>query len=196
LKNSAARTATAALNGIGSLLGSNKMSRLESENRQLHGEVAELKESIEQMRTDMQKMRDSYTAEQLRVSEQHQREIGNFRRIIDKAKEWFPILAEFLRIERICRSVGLSERHTDELLQGKVLVVTGKLFSDEYKRSFTVEKVRLKVGREERDGKTVLDLLVDRVPIAAWFKEKWEKVSINRFRRNEMTIQKERGVRL
>lgn len=196
LKNSAARTATAALNGIGSLLGSNKMSRLESENRQLHGEVAELKESIGQMRTDMQKMRDSYTAEQLRVSEQHQREIGNFRRIIDKAKEWFPILAEFLRIERICRSVGLSERHTDELLQGKVLVVTGKLFSDEYKRSFTVEKVRLKVGREERDGKTVLDLLVDRVPIAAWFKEKWEKVSINRFIRNEMTIQKERGVRL
>ena len=196
LKNSAARTATAALNGIGSLLGSNKMSRLESENRQLHGEVAELKESIGQMRTDMQKMRDSYTAEQLRVSEQHQREIGNFRRIIDKAKEWFPILAEFLRIERICRSVGLSERHTDELLQGKVLIVTGKLFSDEYKRSFTVEKVRLKVGREERDGKTVLDLLVDRVPIAAWFKEKWEKVSINRFRRNEMTIQKERGVRL
>lgn len=53
LKNSAARTATAALNGIGSLLGSNKMSRLESENRQLHGEVAELKENIGQMRTDM-----------------------------------------------------------------------------------------------------------------------------------------------
>ena len=196
LKNSAARTATAALNGIGSLLGSNKMSRLESENRQLHGEVAELKESIEQMRTDMQKMRDSYTAEQLRVSEQHQREIGNFRRIIDKAKEWSPMLAEFLRIERICRSVGLSERHTDELLQGKVLVVTGKLFSDEYKRSFTVEKSRLQVGREERDGKTILDLLVDRVPIAVWFKEKWEKVSVNRFRKKEMTIQNERGVRL
>lgn len=196
LKNSAARTATAALNGIGSLLGSNKMSRLESENRQLHGEVAELKENIGQMRTDMQNMKDSHTAERLRASEQHQREIGNLRRIVDKAKEWFPMLAEFLKIERLCRSVGLSEKYTDELLQGKVLVVTGKLQSEEYRRSFAVEKVRLKVGREERDGKTVLDLLVDRVPIAAWFKEKWEKVSINRFRRNEMTIQKERGVRL
>ena len=196
LKNSAAKTATAALNGIGSLLGSNKMSRLESENRQLHGEVAELKESIGQMRTDMQKMRDSHTAEHLRASEQHQREIGNFRRIIDKAKEWFPMLAEFLRIERICRSVGLSEKHTDELLQGKVLVVTGKLWSEEYKRSFAVEKSRLQVGREERDGKTILDLLVDRVPIAVWFKEKWEKVSVNRFRKKEMTIQNERGVRL
>ena len=175
LKNSAARTATAALNGIGSLLGSNKMSRLESENRQLHGEVAELKENIGQMRTDMQNMKDSHTAERLRASEQHQREIGNLRRIVDKAKEWFPMLAEFLKIERLCRSVGLSEKYTDELLQGKVLVVTGKLRSEEYRRSFTVEKARLQVGREERDGKTVLDLLVDRVPIATWFKEKWER---------------------
>ena len=60
------------------------------------------------------------------------------------------MLAEFFRIERLCRSVGLSERHTDELLQGKVLVVTGKLHSDEYRRSFAVEKARLQVGREER----------------------------------------------
>ncbi|QUB92438.1 plasmid recombination protein [Prevotella denticola] len=175
LKNSAAKTATAALNGINSLLGGNKVNRLESENRQLHDEVTELKGSIEQMRTDMQKMKDIHTAEQLRASERHEREVGNLRRIIDKAKEWFPMLAEFLRIERLCRSVGLSERHTDELLQGKVLIVTGKLRSEEHKRSFAIEKARMQVGREERDGKTVLDLLVDRVPIARWFKEQWEK---------------------
>lgn len=94
LKNSATKTATAALNGINSLLGGNKVSRLESENRQLHGEVAELKESIGQMRTDMQKMKESHVAERLRASEQHQREIGNLRRI-DKAKEWFPCLPSF-----------------------------------------------------------------------------------------------------
>lgn len=143
LKNSAAKTATAAFNGINSLLGGNRVSRLESENRQL------------------------------RASERHEREVGNLRHIIDKAKEWFPMLAEFLKIERLCRSVGLSERHTDELLQGKVLVVTEKLRSDEYRRSFTVEKARLQVGREERNGKTVLELLVDKVPIAHWFKELW-----------------------
>lgn len=192
LKNSATKTATAALNGINSLLGGNKVSRLESENRQLHGEVAELKESIGQMRTDMQKMKESHVAERLRASEQHQREIGNLRRIIDKAKEWFPMLAEFFRIERLCRSVGLSERHTDELLQGKVLVVTGKLHSDEYRRSFAVEKARLQVGREERDGKTVLDLLVDKVPIATWFKEKWEK----KFEQKSMFCKMNRKIRL
>lgn len=156
LKNSATKTATAALNGINSLLGGNKVSRLESENRQLHGEVAELKESIGQMRTDMQKMKESHVAERLRASEQHQREIGNLRRIIEKAKEWFPMLAEFFRIERLCRSVGLSERHTDELLQGKVLVVTGKLHSDEYRRSFAVEKARLQVGRGKGMGRPYL----------------------------------------
>lgn len=53
------------------------------------------------MRTDMQKMKESHVAERLRASEQHQREIGNLRRIIDKAKEWFPMLAEFFRIERL-----------------------------------------------------------------------------------------------
>lgn len=179
LKNSAAKTATAALNGINSLLGGNKVNRLESENRKLHGEVAELKESIGQMRTDMQEMRDSHTAELLRASEQHQREVGNLRRIIDKAKEWFPILAEFLRIERLCRSVGLSEKHTDELLQGKVLVVTGKLRSEEYRRSFAVERACLQVGRTEKDGKTVLDLLVNRVPIATWFKGVFEKIKVS-----------------
>lgn len=86
----------------------------------------------------------------------------------------FPMLAEFLRIERRCRSVGLSEKYTDELLQGKVLLVTGKLRSEEHRRSFAVEKVCLQVGRAEKEGKTVLDLLVDRVPIATWFKGQWE----------------------
>lgn len=73
------------------------------------------------------------------------------------------MLAEFLKIERLCRSVGLSKKYTDELLQGKVLVVTGKLLrSEEYRRSFAAEKVRLQVGRTEKEGKTILDLLVDR----------------------------------
>lgn len=95
LKNSATKTATAALNGINSLLGGNKVSRLESENRQLHGEVAELKESIGQMRTDMQKMKESHVAERLRASEQHQREIGNLRRIMTRQRNGFPCLPSF-----------------------------------------------------------------------------------------------------
>jgi mobilization protein len=48
------------------------------------------------------------------------------------------------------------------------------------------------VGREERDGKTVLDLLVDKVPIATWFKEKWEK----KFEQKSMFCKMNRKIRL
>lgn len=54
LKNSATKTATAALNGINSLLGGNKISRLEQENKQLHNEVKNLNGQIERLHADMQ----------------------------------------------------------------------------------------------------------------------------------------------
>ena len=41
-KNSATKTATTALNGLNSLLGGNKVNRLEKENAQLHREVDDL----------------------------------------------------------------------------------------------------------------------------------------------------------
>jgi len=55
LKNSATKTATTALNGLNSLLGGNKVSRLEKENAQLHREVEDLNDRIERLHTDMQK---------------------------------------------------------------------------------------------------------------------------------------------
>lgn len=85
LKNSATKTATSALNGIGSLLGSNKMSRLEAENKQLRNEVAELAERIDLMHIDMQKLKDSHARELNRTNEQHWQEVNNLKRIIEKA---------------------------------------------------------------------------------------------------------------
>lgn len=44
LKNSATKTATTPLNGLNSLLGGNKVNRLEKENTQLHREMDVLNE--------------------------------------------------------------------------------------------------------------------------------------------------------
>ena len=63
LKNSATRTATSVLNGVNSLLGGNKVSRLEKENAQLHREVEDLNDQIESLRTDMQKLKDNHARE-------------------------------------------------------------------------------------------------------------------------------------
>jgi hypothetical protein len=69
LKNSAAKTATAALNGLSSLMGGNKVNRLEKENAQLHREVDELGERIERLQTDMQKLKDNHARELNRTNE-------------------------------------------------------------------------------------------------------------------------------
>jgi len=61
------------------------VSRLEKENAQLHREVEDLNDRIERLHTDMQKMKDSYARELNRINEQHQQEVGNLKRILDKA---------------------------------------------------------------------------------------------------------------
>jgi len=85
LKNSATKTATSVLNGVNSLLGGNKVNRLEKENAQLHREVDELNGQIERLHTDMQKMKDNHARELNRTNEQHQQEVSNLKRLLDKA---------------------------------------------------------------------------------------------------------------
>lgn len=63
LKNSATKTATTALYGLNSLLGGNKVSRLEKENAQMHREVEDLNDQIERFHTDMQKLKDNHARE-------------------------------------------------------------------------------------------------------------------------------------
>ena len=84
LKNSATKTATSVLNGVNSLLGGNKVNRLEKENAQLHREVDDLNERIERLHTDMQKLKDSHTRELNRINEQYQQEESNLKRILER----------------------------------------------------------------------------------------------------------------
>lgn len=83
LKNSATKTATTALNGLNSLLGDNKVNRLEKENAQLHREVEDLNEQIERLHTDMQKLNDNHARELNRTNEKHQQEVNNLKRLIE-----------------------------------------------------------------------------------------------------------------
>ena len=130
LKNSATKTATNVLNGVNSLLGGNKVSRLEKENDQLHMEVDELNDQIERLHTDMQKMKDDHARELNRTNEQHQQEVSNLKRILDKAYRCFPSLKRFLNMERECLEYGFSEEQTDKLLHGQAVNYSGLLHSN------------------------------------------------------------------
>ncbi len=86
------------------------MNRLEKENAQLHREVDELSERIEQLHTDMQKLKDNNARELNHSIKQHQQEVSNLKRILDKAYRWFPSFKRFLNMERECLQYGFSEK--------------------------------------------------------------------------------------
>ncbi len=109
--------ATTALNGLNSLLGGNKVNRLEKENIQLHREVDGLNGQIETLHTNMQKLKDNHAREKNRTEEQHQQEVSNLKRILDKAYRWFSSFKRFLNMERECLDCGFNMGQTDRSAQ-------------------------------------------------------------------------------
>ncbi len=170
LKNSATKTAASVLNGVNSLFGGNKVNRLEKENAQLQREIEDLNEQIERLHTDIQKMKDNHARELNRTNEQHQQEVGNLKRILDKAYKWFPSFKRFLNMERECLDCGFSEVQADKLLHGQTVNYSGLLHSNEYRRNVLADNVTAQVIM---DAKRNLFLFINETPIAQWFKEKF-----------------------
>ena len=170
LKNSATKTATSVLNGVNSLLGSNKVNRLEKENAQLHREVDDLNERIDRLHADMQKLKDSHTRELNRTNEQHQQEVSNLKRLLDKAYRWFPSFKRFLNMERECLQYGFSEEQTDKLMHGHPINYSGWLHSNEYRRNALADNVSAQVIRDEKRN---LFLHINQMPITQWFGEQF-----------------------
>ena len=168
LKNSATKTAAAALNGINSLLGGNKMNRLEKENKELRNEVEDLNGQIEGLHADMQKMKDCHTREMNRANEQHQQEVTSLKRILDKAYQWFPSFKRFLNMERECLQCGFNEEQTDKLMHGYAIKYSGWLHSNEYRRNTLADNVSAQVIRDEKHN---LLLHINQMPITQWFRE-------------------------
>ena len=170
LKNSATKTATAALNGINSLLGGNKVNRLEKEKAQLYREVDELNRQIERLHSDMQKLKDNHTRELNRTIEQHQQEVSSLKRLLDKAYKWFPSFKRFLNMERECLDCGFNMEQTEKLLHGQTVNYSGWLHSNEYRQNALANNVSAQVIRDEKRN---LFLHINQMPIMQWFREQF-----------------------
>ena len=170
LKNSATKTATNVLNGVNSLLGGNKVNRLEKENAQLHREIEDLNDQIERLHTDMQKLKDNQARELNRTNEQHQQEVKNLGCLLEKAYKWFPSFKRFLNIERECLNCGFNMEQTEKLLHGQTVNYSGWLHSNEYRRNVFADNVTAQVIRDEKRN---LFLHINETPIAQWFKEQF-----------------------
>ena len=129
-----------------------------------------MNEQIERLHTDMQKMKNDHAREHNRTNEQHQQEVSNLKRILDKAYQWFPSFKRFLNMERECLQYGFNEEQTDKLLHGQRINYSGWLHSNEYRRNALANNITAQVIRDEKRN---LFLHINETPIAQWFKEQF-----------------------
>lgn len=115
-------------------------------------------------------LKDNHDRELNRTNEQHQQEVSNLKRVLDKVYRWFPSFKRFLNMERECLDCGFSEVQTDKLLHGQTVNYSGWLHSNEYRRNVLADNVAAQVIRDEKRN---LFLYINQTPIAQWFKEQF-----------------------
>nr|WP_304965309.1 mobilization protein [Bacteroides intestinalis] len=183
LKSVATDAATAIASGVGSLFGSGKLKELEHSNSELHQEIAKRDKSINGLKIQMKHMQEQY-GKQIRnlqgihnqELEAKDKEISRLNTILEKAFNWFPLLKEMLRMEKLCYAIGFTKDMVNSLLTKKEAIrCNGKIYSEEHRRRFEIKNDIFKVEKSSVDENKLV-LTVNRQPIGEWFKEQWEKL--------------------
>ena len=187
LKNTAAKTANVALKGLNSLLGSNKISKLEKENERLQGEVDNRDSQIKNLQKDAEQQKE-WHAEDMRYTKlQLEKIINEKQRTIDKILRWFPLVGEYLSVERECLMHGFSEEQTDKLVHGQALKYRGYLQADKRSPRVWAESVTAQIIRMTKDK---LQLTVEQSPIIQWIQQ---RMQVERQERQEQKTTHKQG---
>ena len=202
LKKTATDVATAITSGVGSLFGSGKLKDLEQSNENLRHEIAKRDKGIDELKVKMQQMQEQY-GKQIRnlqgiynqELEAKDKEISRLNTILEKAFNWFPLLKEMLRMERLCYAIGFTKDMINNLLTKKEAIrCNGTIYSEEHRRRFEIKNDTFKVEKSSVDENKLV-LTVNRQPIGEWFKEQWEKLRQG-LRQSVKEPRKSRGFKL
>lgn len=183
LKSVATDAATAIASGVGSLFGSGKLKELERTNEDLHQEIAKRDKGIDNLKNQMQQMKEQYSKQIRNLQVIHNqefeaknKEISRLNTILEKAFNWFPLLKEMLRIEKLCYAIGFTKDMIDCLLTKKdAIQCNGKIYSEEHRRKFEIKNGIFKVEKNPTDDSKLV-LTINRQLIGEWFKEQMEKL--------------------
>ena len=201
LKSVATDAATAIASGVGSLFGSGKLKDLEQSNENLRHEIAKRDKGIDELKAKMQQMQEQH-GKQIRnlqgihnqELETKDKEISRLNTILEKAFNWFPLLKEMLRMERLCYAIGFTKDMINSLLTKKEAIrCNGRIYSEEHRRRFEIKNDIFKVEKNPTDDSKLI-LTINRQPIGEWFREQWEKLQEG-LRKTEEP-RKNRGFRL
>ncbi len=202
LKSVATDAATAIASGVGSLFGSGKLKELEHSNSELHQEIAKRDKSINGLKIQMKHMQEQY-GKQIRnlqgihnqELEAKDKEISRLNTILEKAFNWFPLLKEMLRMEKLCYAIGFTKDMVNSLLTKKEAIrCNGKIYSEEHRRRFEIKNDIFKIEKSSVDNNKLM-LTINKQPIGEWFKEQWEKLRQG-LRQSAEEPRKNRGFKL
>ena len=183
LKSAATDVATAITSGVGSLFGSGKLKDLEQSNENLRHEIAKRDKGIDELKAKMQQMQEQHSKQIRNLQGIHNqeleakdKEISRLNAILEKAFNWFPLLKEMLRMEKLCYAIGFTKYMINSLLTKKEAIrCNGRIYSEEHKRKFDIKNDIFKVEKNPTDDSKLI-LTINRQPIGEWFKEQWEKL--------------------
>ena len=183
LKSVATDAATAIASGVGSLFGSGKLKDLEQSNENLRHEIAKRDKGIDELKAKMQQMQEQHSKQIRNLQGIHNqeleakdKEISRLNAILEKAFNWFPLLKEMLRMEKLCYAIGFTKDMINSLLTKKEAIrCNGRIYSEEHKRKFDIKNDIFKVEKNPTDDSKLI-LTINRQPIGEWFKEQWEKL--------------------
>ena len=202
LKSVATDAATAIASGVGSLFGSGKLKELEHSNVELHQEIAKRNKSIDDLKVRMQQMQEQHGKQIRNLQGVHNqeleakdKEISRLNTILEKAFNWFPLLKEMLRMEKLCYAIGFTKDMVNSLLTKKEAIrCNGKIYSEEHRRRFEIKNDIFKIEKSSVDNNKLM-LTINKQPIGEWFKEQWEKLRQG-LRQSVEESRKSRGFKL
>ena len=202
LKSAATDVATAITSGVGSLFGSGKLKDLEQANENLRHEIAKRNKSIDDLKVQIQHIQEQHSRQIRNLQGIHNqelevkdKEISQLNTILEKAFNWFPLLKEMLRMEKLCYAIGFTKDMINSLLMKKEAIrCNGKIYSEEYRRRFEIKNDIFKVEKSSVDDNKLV-LTINKQPIGEWFKEQWEKLRQS-LRQPAKEPRKNRGFRM
>ena len=164
LKSAATDVATAITSGVGSLFGSGKLKDLEQSNENLRHEIAKRDKGIDELKAKMQQMQEQHSKQIRNLQGIHNqeleakdKEISRLNAILEKAFNWFPLLKEMLRMEKLCYAIGFTKDMINSLLTKKEAIrCNGRIYSEEHKRKFDIKNDIFKVEKNPTDDSKLI----------------------------------------
>lgn len=176
LKSSAVTATTAITDSISSLFGSNKVKRLEEENKQLKVDKLELQQSINALCTQITTA-DILHKQQLElVKSEHTRYVINKQKKESKLEELIPYFADIKAIVCECLQMGFAPNLIKAIACFKKVSFSGSLYSKQHNRKFDTEQSVAYIKNVVRpEQKNKWQLFIDDLPVVDWFKMKYEQ---------------------